>query len=444
MSLPSGSPSPYPIQLFQILLDPTGSLDRWSREYGDTFRLGGDLLPPTICFSKPQDLRTIFNAPPDTLGYSQQSELVKSLLGDGSFIFLPEREHQRQRKLIIPNFHQQNLSSCGQNIIAITQKIIGNLITDDPFDVRQTMKRISIEVILNEILGRDDYLIRDRFKETIISLFNTFDSPILASYLLGARFFPKLLEQEFGIWQTVKHLKQKLDAQIYAEIAWRRKREDRSRQDLISLLITSSDENGESMSDREIRNAIVTMIFAGYETAAAALSWMLYWVYYVPSVKVKLLNELSDYGDTLEPREVSRLPYLSAVCNETLRINPPAVSTFARTVKKPIEIGGYYLEAGTGIDVSIYLAHRRGSVYPEPSCFKPERFLDRQFSPYEFLPFGGGQCRCLGASLAQYEMKLVLAAILSEFELELINPKPIKPSRHGIVMIPSSLKMRVI
>ncbi|MEM7757737.1 MAG: cytochrome P450 [Cyanobacteria bacterium P01_A01_bin.40] len=141
---------------------------------------------------------------------------------------------------------------------------------------------------------------------------------------------------------------------------------------------------------------------------------------------------------------IVRLPYLGAICNETLRINPPAVSTFARTVKKPIEIDGYHLEPGTGIDVSIYLAHRRESVYPEPNEFKPERFLSGQFSPYEYLPFGGGQCRCLGASLAQYEMKLVLATIMSNFKLELIKPKLIKPKLHGIVMIPPELKMRVI
>ena len=438
MSVPNGSQSPYPIQLFQILSDPTGSLDRWSQEYGDTFRLGGDRYPPTICFSNPQDIRTIFNAPPDTIGYSQQSQLVKSLLGNGSFIFLPEKEHQRQRKLIIPNLHQQNLKSCGQNIVAITKKIIGNLVTGSAFDVRQTMKQISIEVILDEILGREDYFIRDRLKETIISLFNAFDSPVLVSYLLAASFVPNLLER--GIWH-VRHLKQKLDAQIMAEIVWRRK-EDKSRQDLISLLINSCDEDGRSMSDIEIRDAILTSIFAGYETAAAAMSWMLYWVHYVPEVRLKLANELDRYEDSLEAIE-SRLPYLNAVCKETLRINPPALSTFARTVKQPIEIGEYHLEAGTGIDVSIYLAHRRESVYPEPTCFKPERFLERQYSPYEFLPFGGGQCRCLGASLAQYEMKLVLATVVSEFELKLINPRPIKPTRQGIVMIPPDLKMKV-
>ena len=136
--------------------------------------------------------------------------------------------------------------------------------------------------------------------------------------------------------------------------------------------------------------------------------------------------------------------YLEAVCYETLRINPPALSAFTRTVKKPIEIEGYYLEPGTEIDVSIYLAHRRESIYPEPDKFKPERFLERKFSSYEFLPFGGGQCRCLGASLALYEMKLVLATIMANFDLELINPRPIKPKRHGIVMLPSGLKMNII
>jgi cytochrome P450 family 110 len=444
MSTPSGPQSPYLFQLFQILLDPISSLDNWSKEYGDTFRLGGERIPPTISFSTSKAIRAILNAPADTVGYSQKSELVKSLLGDGSFIFLPEGEHQRQRKLIIPNFHKENIESCGQNIIATTKKIIGNLIPGNSFDVRQTMKRISLEVILNEIFGLDSFLSREKISQTLVNLFNAFDSPILASYLVTARFIPLLLEQEIGIWKTVKHLQQKLDSLIYAEIIWRRKQEDDLRLDLLSLLVTSRDENGQLMTDKEIRDAIMTLIFAGFETAAAAMSWMLYWVHYIPEVREKLLSELNSYSGDLEPITITRLPYLEAVCNETLRINPPAVSTFARTVKKPIEIDGYYLEPGTGIDVSIYLAHRRESVYPEPSKFKPERFLSGQFSPYEYLPFGGGQCRCLGASLAQYEMKLVLATIMSNFKLELINPKPLKPKRHGIVMIPPELKMRVI
>ena len=444
MSIPSGPKSPYLIQLSQILFDPIGSLNRWSEEYGETFTLGGDRSPPTVSFSSPEAIRTIFNAPSDTIGYSQQSELIKSLLGDGSFIFLSEPEHQRQRKLIIPNWHRGNLNTCGQKIITITQKIIGNLILENSFDVRQVMKRISLEIIIEEVFGSDNHLIREEIKQTLIDLFELFDSPILASYLLATRFVPFLLKQETSLWGKVKHLQQKLDSLIYSEITWRRNQQDVQKRDLLSLLSNSSDESGQSMSDREIRDALLTLIFAGFETAAAAMSWALYWVYYVRGVGKQLLNELNSRADFTQPLAIAKLPYLAAVCHETLRITPPALSTFARTVKKTIEIEGYYLEPGTGIDVSIYLAHRRTAVYPEPNKFKPERFLERQFSTYEFLPFGGGQCRCLGASLAQYEMKLVLATIVANFELELINPRPIQPKRHGIVMLPSNLKMKVV
>ena len=184
-----------------------------------------------------------------------------------------------------PNWHRGNLNNCGQNIIAITQKIIGNLIPGSPFDVRQVMKRISLEVILEEVFGSDNYLIREEIKQTLISLFELFDSPILASYLVTARLFPFLLEQEVGIWGRVKHLQQKLDSLIYSEIVWRRNQKDCQKYDLLSLLATSSDENGQSMTDKEIRSALLTLIFAGFETAAAAMSWMLYWVHYVKRVE---------------------------------------------------------------------------------------------------------------------------------------------------------------
>lgn len=445
MSRLSGSDLPSLFQSLQMLLDPIESLDSWSKEYGDTFRIGQEQTSDTtVCFSTPEAIRTIFKAPSDTLGYSQKSRLVKSLLGDSSFIFLSESEHQRHRKLIIPNWHKENLITCGENIVSITKKIIGNLIIDSSFDVRQIMRKISLDVILEEVLGANDYLVREQIRQTIIDLFNTFDSPLLASYLFAASHLPLLLEQEIGIWAKVKHLQRKLNVLIDNEIAQRKYSKDHIKHDFLFLLINSRDENGELMNSEEIRQAVLTLIFAGFETAAASLSWMLYWVYYIPEVRGKLANELSLHLEQLNPLEIERLPYLSSVCNETLRITPPALSTFARSVKKPLLIDGYYLEPGTIIDVSIYLAHKREAIYPEPEKFKPERFLEKQFSPYEFLPFGGGQCRCLGASLALYEMKLVLATIVSNFNLELIDPKPLKPKRHGIVMIPPNLKMKIV
>jgi Cytochrome P450 len=154
-------------------------------------------------------------------------------------------------------------------------------------------------------------------------------------------------------------------------------------------------------------------------------------------VRQKLLQELDSLGENPDPMEIFRLPYLSAVCQETLRIYPVAMLTFAREVLTPVELMGHQLEPGTAVFASIYLTHRREDLYPEPLQFKPERFLERQFSPYEYLPFGGGSRRCIGLALAQLEMKLVLATILRDFDLVLAEKKPVQAKRRGVSLEPA-------
>jgi unspecific monooxygenase len=163
----------------------------------------------------------------------------------------------------------------------------------------------------------------------------------------------------------------------------------------------------------------------------------LYWIHRLPEVKEKLLEELETLGNNLDPNAITRLPYLNAVCSETLRIYPIVLVGTPRIVKLPIQIMGYEFEPGTSLMPCLYLTHRREDLYPEPEQFKPERFLERQFSPYEYLPFGGGNRRCIGAAFALYEMKLVLATLLSRFELALADNRPIKPVRRGVTMAPA-------
>ena len=438
MFSPQGPKAPYFWQVIQLLQDPINALDEWSQEYGETIKLGGEKTPPTISFSSPEAIRTIFNAPPDYLGYVQKSQVVKTLLGDTSLIFLPESEHQKQRKLIVPSFHKKNLEKCGKFIINTTKEVMESLASDGSFEVRPTMKKISLVVLLNAVLGLNKPKSK-RYEETyqtLIDLFTLFESPLLVAYLVTGTFVPYLLEQNWGIWGIFQELKSKLNQLIYEEIKERRSSNVFQRNDILSSLLFTQDESGNLMTDKEVYDAVIALIFAGFETTAAALSWVLFRVHWSSGVKEKLLEEVNSLEKDAEPYEITRSTYVEAVCNETLRINPPAISAFTRTVKKPMKIGGYYLESGTDIDVSIYLAHRRKEVYPQPKYFLPERFISRQFSSYEFLPFGGGQCRCLGANLAQYEMKLVLATIIKHFSLELTNSKLLKPVRHGIVMIP--------
>jgi cytochrome P450 len=198
------------------------------------------------------------------------------------------------------------------------------------------------------------------------------------------------------------------------------------------------------MNDRELRDELMTLLFAGHETTATALSWALYWIHYLPEVKEKLLAEIASLGDDRDNVAINRLPYLNAVCSETLRIYPVGMLTFPRLVTEPVSLQGYNLPIGTVVIACIYLTHHRPELYPEPKKFKPERFLERQYSPYEYLPFGGGSRRCIGMALALMEMKLVLVEILSNCRLELLETQPVRAVRRGITLAPlGGVKMKL-
>jgi unspecific monooxygenase len=238
------------------------------------------------------------------------------------------------------------------------------------------------------------------------------------------------LRKDLGPWSPwgyFQNLKKELSELLYAEIRERRQQNDPSRTDILTLLLSASDEAGVGMTDDELYDELLTLLVAGHETTATAMTWALYWVHHQPDVRNKLLSEFDPLGDSPDPMTISRLPYLSAVCSETLRIYPVLLLNFLHVVREPVELMGYQLEPDTKVVACIYLTHHRRDLYPEPDRFKPERFLDQQFSPYEYLPFGGGSRRCIGAALAQLQMKLVLATILSRYQLALSESRPVRP-----------------
>jgi cytochrome P450 family 110 len=176
----------------------------------------------------------------------------------------------------------------------------------------------------------------------------------------------------------------------------------------------------------------MTLLIAGHETTATALTWALYWIYRYPSVREALLAELDVCDDLVDHGHISRLSYLNAICCETLRIYPVGMLTFPRITRSNVELMGHLLEPGTVVIGSIYLTHHREDVYPDPDQFRPERFLERRYSPFEYLPFGGGARRCIGMALAQFELKIVIASILSRFDLGLSGPDTVRPVRRGL------------
>jgi unspecific monooxygenase len=274
----------------------------------------------------------------------------------------------------------------------------------------------------------------DQIAKLVRSMLNRFNSPVNSIFL-----FSPFLQKDLGPWSPWGRFlrdRQQLDDLIYQEINERRQNPDPNRIDILSLLLDARDENGKGISDGQLHDELMLLLFAGHDTTALGMSWALYWIHRDPQVKAKLLEELDNSADFNDPMSIYKLPYLTAVCKEALRIHSVAMLTFPREVVKPVELLGYKLEPGTIVMGCLYLTHQREDLYPDAKKFKPERFLERQYSPYEFIPFGGGARRCIGEALAQYEMKLALATILSNYQLTLANNRVIKPSRRGVVLSP--------
>ena len=332
------------------------------------------------------------------------------------------------------------MKSYGQTMIDITKEVISQWQVGQTICIRDYTQEISLRVILQTIFGLDEGQRYDRLKETIVSLLDTFNSPLNSFFL----FFPAL-QKDLGAltpWGNFLQQKRAIKEILQAECDRRRNNPDALGDDILSLLLEARYEDGQPMSDEEIRDELMTMLFAGHETTASSLAWAFYWLHFLPEVGQKCQSELDSLPQT-EFNNLAKLPYLSAIVSETLRLNPVVVFV-GRQLKQPFELMGYQLEPGTSLLPSIYLTHQREDIYPEPKKFKPERFIERQFSPYEYLPFGGGNRRCLGYAFALFEMKLVLATIMSQVELELLDRHPLKSARRGFTFSPAGgVKMKV-
>jgi cytochrome P450 family 110 len=433
MSLPNGPKTPAILQMFHWITNPFSFMRDCTHDYGDCFTVKlGEKFAPVVFFSHPQALQTIltsddskvFDAPGELNG------LFEPFLGTQSVIGLSGDRHRRMRQLMMPPFHGERMRSYGQLIGDITEDIIGKWTVGQAFSVRESMQVISMRVILRAVFGLTKGSRYQQLEKLLGTMLDEMSNPLSVSLL----YFP-ILRQDLGAlspWGNFVRKREQIDQLIYAEIAERRSHPDPSRSDILTLLMAARDEAGEALTDVELRDELMSLLVAGHETTATALTWALYWIHKFPKVRDRLLEELQELDDPADVNALLRLPYLSAVCSETLRIYPVGMLTFPRVVSLPVEMMGHSLEPGTVVIGSIYLAHHREDIYTDSDQFKPERFLDRQFSPYEYLPFGGGSRRCIGMAFALFEMKVVLSKILSHVELGLAGTRSVQPVRRGL------------
>ncbi|MFM2311420.1 MAG: hypothetical protein RLZZ04_696 [Cyanobacteriota bacterium] len=430
-------------QRLQWIAQPDKYMDSAAEQAPDLFLAditGGEGY---IFVNHPEAMRQIVTS--DRSKYfasSKESRLLQPLVGDDSLLMIEGDRHKQRRKLLLPPFHGERMQTYGELICNLTRNIIAQLKPNQAFAARHITQEISLQVIMEAVYGLQDsdmpsgmaLLRSEELKQRITRLANVFESSLTSAFL-----FLPWLQQDLGAWSPWGNLvrqQKAIDEAIYQEITTRRTEDCSQRQDILSLMMSARDESGEAMKDYELRDELMTLMLAGHETTATAIAWGLYWLHRYPEIKAKLRAEIASLGADPEPMAIAKLPYLDAVCKETLRIYPVAMLTFPRTVLEPTELMGYKLEVGQVLMGCIYLMHQREDIYPEHQQFKPERFLEREFDPYEFFPFGGGKRRCIGEALAMLELKLVLATIVAEYDLELNSNDSEIPARRGVTLAP--------
>ncbi len=421
--LPPG-PRSFPLIAAHYLRDSYGFYARCVKRYGDPFSL---VTPwgPLVVTGRPEGIETIFSAPPESFGIFART-VVEPFLGPTSLMVTSGHEHLRNRRLLTPRFHTRSVSHHAAAMAELTRQEASRWPVGTPIVAQDAMHAITLEIILTVFFAAKDER-KEALRNALLAVQRTM-SPAIA--------FLPFIRREFGgvgPWARFQRAMRHLNGIAQQMIDEARRRE--AGDDLLSVLVGVRDEEGHGYSDVEVRDQLVSLVYAGHETLAGSLAWTLYWLHRHPATLDRLREELATTGSAGGTGRLASLAYLDAVCNESLRLGP-IVPEVTRLLRRPMTLLGYQLPAGVTVAPSIALVHMNEAIYPRPLEFRPERFLDRKYSAFEFIPFGGGTHRCLGASLAMYEMKIVLATILRCCRFRLVTKGSVRPTRRGVLLGP--------
>jgi cytochrome P450 len=367
------------------------------RRFGDAFSvrfLGFER--PMVMLSDPASIRALYSSQEHGLPPGRTIALLP-VLGPSSVLLLEGREHLERRKLMLPPFHGERMRSYEEIVRQVSEAEIASWPEDQQFAIHPRMQAITLEVILRAIFGISDSPRSQHLRERLPLLLGESSS-------FGLQ-FRVLLASRMGRGDPLARLQTvlgEIDDLLLAEIAERRADPaSQGRSDILSLLLSAHLEDGSTMSDRDLRDQLITLLLAGHETTATALAWSFDLLLRHPSVLARLTREVDEGEDA----------YLRAVVCETLRLRP-VVPLAGRRLQSDLNVGSLSLPAGTDVTPAIWLTHTRPDLYPEPYAFSPERFLDAPAGGPGWIPFGGGVRRCLGATFAEFEMRIALQTIL--------------------------------
>jgi cytochrome P450 family 110 len=410
------------LQTLRYLRDPLTWYGRWLARHGDPcmlpLRHGRMLLT-----ADPALIGQVFSARPETFGVVG-AEVVAMLEGRQSLFVATGKPYEMGRKLLVPQLHGAAMRLRVACTTEVVHQTFAGLRPGQPFCAVELSQRISLEVILRILVGSEPRSRREALATAVHANYAARTPPVFIRHL--RRDFAG-----FGPYARLKRTFADLDAILYELIAERRSSTER-RDDLLDVLVNTRGEDGVALGDGYIRDNLLSLVGAGYESTALNLAWALYFLSRQREHLDRARLEIGESGsDTQRPA----WPFLEAVCNESLRLYP-ALPEVTRLVQVPFELAGHRLLPGDGIIVAITEVHRRKSSYPDPERFEPARFLERKFSPNEFLPFGGGHRRCVGSQTALYEMQLALAAIVGSYDLRVASDTPPPVHRHSHLIVP--------
>jgi len=404
-----------------FVLWPTRFLDACQAKRGDFFTLHPQKGRWIVVTSDPQTIKEVFTGDPNLLYAGAGNIVLQPILGSRSVLLLDGAEHLRQRRLMLPAFHGERMRVYADVMRAAAERAIAQWPRGRRFDVLPSMQAITLEVILRAVFGVTE---PERVKELSEPLRGVLDvvasrrrvlALMLTSGRMGAR----------SPWTRFVESRRRADELLHAEIRARRA-DPTERDDVLSMLLAARDEDGRALSDEELRDELMTLLVAGHETTATALAWTLERLARHPDALAGVVAEQRAGGSEL----------LEATIKETLRLRP-VVPAVVRQLQAPMTFGGWDLPAGVHIGPSIYLLHRRPDLYPDPLAFRPERFLERSYGTYEWIPFGGGIRRCLGASFALFEMRVVLSTLLERVQLQPARGSGETVARRAITFAPA-------
>jgi unspecific monooxygenase len=428
---PPGPKAAPTAQALQWIGRPYEYLRECAAQFGDVFALDFGAQGKYVIFSHPEALRSIFTADANVLHVGPGNAVLEPFVGAKSLLLLEEAAHLRERRLLLPAFQPKTVSRHGDVIRDAVHTATAQWTTGVEFDAQTLLQEISIDVILRAVFGLRAPETCVELKSELVTLLN--DRRLTMGLLGRLRdLSPDPVLAAFqGRLKRIRDLtKQMISDRRTSAVG------DDEGGDVLSMLLAAKDEHGQGQSDEEVRDELLTLVVTGHETTATALAWGLYWIAMHPQVEERLHAEIRALPRALEPKAFARFEYLDATCKEILRIHPVVPSVFRQVVQR-FSVGGYDFDPGVVLSPSIFLTHHRKDLYPDGERFDPDRFMRRTFSPYEYLPFGGGARRCIGMHLANYEMKIILATLFERYELSLAPGQNVVPVRRMVAVAPS-------